>query len=129
MKSFPIACLLILIFFGGCRIGIAQINIYHFEHLFEQQRLSRLSIMNILQNGEGFMRFETAYGINEYYGYIFTALKPDPDGTERLDSTLVKLLSCTSLFMEQKGILFVGIAGEALNYMDTYSKLLNFTRS
>ena len=83
-----------------------------FEHLSTQDGLSHNSIIEIIQDRQGFMWFGTLNGLDRYDGYNFTAYRPILGDTTSLCHNVIN-----ALYEDRRGILWIGTL-DGLNRYD-----------
>ncbi|NLA21745.1 MAG: hypothetical protein GX870_01760, partial [Candidatus Marinimicrobia bacterium] len=83
-----------------------------FEHLSTQDGLSHNSIIEIIQDRQGFMWFGTLNGLDRYDGYNFTAYRPILGDTTSLCHNVIN-----ALYEDSRGILWIGTL-DGLNRYD-----------
>jgi ligand-binding sensor domain-containing protein/signal transduction histidine kinase len=77
-----------------------------FDRLSIEQGLSQESVLNILQDRQGFMWFGTQAGLNRYDGYRMTVFRNEPQDTGSLVDNYV-----TASFEDAQGRLWFGTKG------------------
>jgi|GEM_PF-555747 len=86
---------------------------FRFEHLSTQNGLSHNSVIEILQDRQGFMWFGTLNGLDRYDGYSFAAYRPIAGDTTSLCHNVIN-----ALFEDSRGILWIG----TLNGLNRYDR-------
>lgn len=89
---------------------------FRFEHLSTQNGLSHNSVIEIIQDCQGFMWFGTLNGLDRYDGYSFTAYRPVAGDTTGLCHNVIN-----ALFEDSRGILWIG----TLNGLNRYDRSLD----
>ena len=83
-----------------------------FERISLEQGLSHGTVLNILQDNEGFMWFATGDGLNRYDGYHFKVFKHDPDDPLSLSNDYIQ-----RIYKDREGVLWLGTTN-GLNRFD-----------
>jgi len=87
--------------------------IYRFEHISTRQGLSHNTVIEIIQDEQGFMWFGTLNGLNRYDGYEFKIYMPIPRDSTTLSNNIIN-----ALFEDHNGVLWVG----TLNGLNRYDR-------
>ena len=77
-----------------------------FEHLDVEENLSQESVVNILQDRQGFMWFGTQAGLSRYDGYKMTVFKNDPVDPASIPDNYV-----SASYEDSQGRLWFGTKG------------------
>jgi len=86
---------------------------YLFKNITTQKGLSRTTVMDIIQDSEGFLWFATANGLNKYDGYSFTVFTDsETDETSLSDKGVI------DIFEDKDGIIWIGVFDGKLNKYD-----------
>jgi ligand-binding sensor domain-containing protein len=91
----------------------AKTSTIRFENISTEQGLSQSTVNAILQDRQGFLRFTTEGGLNQYDGYQFTVYQHDTDNPRSLSANLF-----FTFFEDQDGILWIGTEQGWLNLWD-----------
>ena len=94
----------------------ASLPTFRFEHLSTQNGLSHNSVIEIVQDRQGFMWFGTLNGLDRYDGYRFTAYRPVPGDSTSLCHNVIN-----ALYEDSRGILWIG----TLNGLNRYDRSLD----
>ncbi len=81
----------------------AATPVFRFEHLSTRNGLSHNSVIEIIQDRQGFMWFGTLNGLNRYDGYRFTTYRPAPGDTTSLCHNVIN-----ALFEDSRGTIWIG---------------------
>ena len=84
-----------------------------FEHITQEQGLPSLAVWESVQDHQGFMWFATSNGLCRYDGYSFKIYHNDPDDPHSINSENI-----LSLYIDRKGVLWVGTWNNGLNVFD-----------
>jgi len=90
----------------------AAAPVFRFEHLSTRNGLSHNSVIEIIQDHQGFMWFGTLNGLNRYDGYRFSAYRPVPGDTTSLCHNVIN-----ALFEDSRGTVWIGTL-DGLNCYD-----------
>ncbi len=93
----------------------AATPVFRFDHLSTRNGLSHNSVIEIIQDKQGFMWFGTLNGLNRYDGYRFSAYRPVPGDTTSLCHNVIN-----ALFEDSRGVIWIGTL-EGLNCYDRNS--------
>jgi len=104
----------------GCVFFALTLNFYSlsaqentsisFEHLSIENGLNKLSIIDIIQDHQGFMWFATNFGLNKYDGYTTTNYRFDNKDPNSISNDRIQ-----TLFEDSDGILWIGTQNGGLN--------------
>ncbi len=86
---------------------------FRFEHLSTENGLSHNSVIDILQDHQGFMWFGTLNGLDRYDGYSFVVYRPVPGDTTSLMHNVIN-----AIYEDSRGILWIG----TLNGLHRYDR-------
>ena len=92
-----------------------------FEHVSIEQGLSQESVLNILQDRQGFMWFGTQAGLNRYDGYKITAYRADPLDPGSLPDSFVN-----ASFEDAGGRLWFGTKGGLARFDAASGKFVRY---
>lgn len=92
-----------------------------FEHVSIEQGLSQESVLNILQDRQGFMWFGTQAGLNRYDGYKITAYRTDPLDPGSLPDSFVN-----ASFEDAGGRLWFGTKGGLARFDAATGKFVRY---
>jgi ligand-binding sensor domain-containing protein/signal transduction histidine kinase len=92
-----------------------------FERIGLEQGLSQESVLNILQDRQGFMWFGTQAGLNRFDGYRMTLFRNDPDDAASLPDNYV-----TSSYEDEEGRLWFGTKGGLARFDSTTQKFVRY---
>jgi len=102
---------LILIF--ECSQGLlASIPNFRFDHLSTASGLSHNTVIEILQDSQGFLWFGTLNGLDRYDGYDFTGYRPVVGDSLSLCNNVIN-----ALYEDSQGVLWIG----TLNGLNRYN--------
>jgi ligand-binding sensor domain-containing protein/signal transduction histidine kinase len=92
-----------------------------FERIGIEQGLSQESVLNILQDRQGFMWFGTQAGLNRFDGYRMTVFRNDPDDPGSIPDNFV-----TASVEDGAGRLWVGTKGGLGRFDETTQKFVRY---
>jgi len=92
----------------------AQMYPIKFERIGVEQGFQQSSLNAMVQDSIGFLWLGTPDALYKYDGNSFTAIKHDPGNINTLSDNNI-----LSLFVDSKGILWIGTAGGGLNRFDS----------
>jgi len=98
-------------------IGTAQFPDFKFNHINENQNLSHSSVLNIVQDNEGFLWFATIDGLNRFDGYTCKVFKHH-DG----DSTSISSNFIHRIYIDTDGEIWITTRDGGLNKFDKYTE-------
>jgi len=104
----------LLTLFYAVPIIHSQENRMRFEELSIEDGLSQTIVLSIAQDNDGFIWFATEDGLNRYDGYHFSVIKHDPE-----DPISMAYNHLLSLFIDSRGILWIGTFNEGLDRYDS----------
>jgi ligand-binding sensor domain-containing protein/signal transduction histidine kinase len=93
-----------------------------FEHLGVEQGLSQESVLNILQDRQGFMWFGTQAGLSRFDGHRMTVFKNDPADPASLPDNYV-----SSSFEDAQGRLWFGTKGGLARFDRDTQKFIRYS--
>ena len=117
MKKFP-KILLFIVFFLQT---FALTDEYIFKQLTDSDGLSQSTILETIQDKEGYLWFGTIDGLNRYDGYEFRVYSNDPTDSFSISDNFI-----SSLFEDKDGYIWVGTVNGYFNRFDR--KTEKFTR-
>lgn len=86
---------------------------YRIKNISTQKGLSRTTVMDILQDSEGFLWFATANGLNKFDGYSFTVYTDsETDKISLSDKGVI------DIYEDNDGIIWIGLFDGKLNRFD-----------
>ena len=112
----------ILYYFLGFTLIIAQNSNLKFTHITTDNGLSQSNVKTIIQDNLGFMWFGTFDGLNKYDGYSFTIYKSNQN-----DSTSIKTNSILTIFEDSENLLWIGTDQGICIYDRNKDKFTSFT--
>ncbi|GJQ62938.1 MAG: hypothetical protein SCALA702_19910 [Melioribacteraceae bacterium] len=86
---------------------------YRIKNISTQKGLSRTTVMDILQDSDGFLWFATANGLNKFDGYSFTVYTDSE--TEKLS---ISDKGVIDIYEDSDGIIWIGLFDGKLNKFD-----------
>ncbi|MGX4640133.1 sensor histidine kinase [Massilia sp. SYSU DXS3249] len=101
--------------------GAAGPSNLRFEHVSIGQGLSQESVLNILQDRQGFMWFGTQSGLNRYDGYRITTYRTDPLDPGSLPDSFVN-----ASFEDAEGRLWFGTKGGLARFDAASGKFVRY---
>ena len=101
--------------------GVAQPELYRFDHLSLEQGLSQSNIQYILQDHFGFIWFSTQDGLNKYDGYTFTVYSHDP-----YSQTSIAGNSLNQLFEDHNGNIWILLGIGGINKFDRATETFTY---
>jgi ligand-binding sensor domain-containing protein/signal transduction histidine kinase len=101
--------------------GFAGPSNLRFEHVSIEQGLSQESVLNILQDRQGFMWFGTQAGLNRYDGYRSTVYRTDPLDPGSLPDSFVN-----ASFEDAEGRLWFGTKGGLARFDAASGKFVRY---
>ncbi|NOX37163.1 MAG: response regulator [Calditrichaeota bacterium] len=105
--SFIFVCCLIFLPLNGFSQS------YEFFHFTQEQGLSQSSVLDILQDRQGFIWIGTEDGLNRFDGYEFRVFKHIPGDTNSLSDNYVY-----ALIQDHQGFIWIGTRNGGLNRYD-----------
>lgn len=116
--------LLTLLLLGSCLVSCrhAEAQRLKFDRISVEQGLSHPLVSRVMQDGEGFMWFGTADGLNRYDGSRFTVFRNDPADSSSLANNWIQ-----QIIEDRSCDLWVATSGGGLNRFDRARE--HFTRS
>jgi ligand-binding sensor domain-containing protein/signal transduction histidine kinase len=92
-----------------------------FEHVSIEHGLSQESVLNILQDRQGFMWFGTQAGLNRYDGYKMTVYRTDPQDPASLPDSFIN-----ASFEDAEGRLWFGTKGGLARFDAAAGKFVRY---
>ena len=92
-----------------------------FEHVSIEHGLSQESVLNILQDRQGFMWFGTQAGLNRYDGYKMTVYRTDPKDPQSLPDSFIN-----ASFEDAEGRLWFGTKGGLARFDEATGKFVRY---
>lgn len=83
---------------------------YRFNQITLEDGLSQSSLVDIIQDNQGYLWLGTYNGLNRYDGYTFKIFKNNP-----IDTTSISDNGITALFEDSKGYIWIGTTNGFLN--------------
>jgi len=105
-----LGCILFVLSLSFYSLSAQENSSISFEHLSIENGLNKLSIIDILQDHQGFMWFATNFGLNKYDGYTITNYNFDNKDPNSISNDRIQ-----TLFEDSDGILWIGTQNGGLN--------------
>jgi ligand-binding sensor domain-containing protein/signal transduction histidine kinase len=112
----------------GCALALCWLPLLaagprslRFEHIGVAQGLSQESVLNILQDRNGFMWFGTQAGLNRFDGYRMTVFRNDPDDPGSIPDNFV-----TVSYEDESGRLWFGSKGGLARFDEAMQKFVRY---
>ncbi|WP_227496502.1 sensor histidine kinase [Massilia litorea] len=115
-----LAALLGMLALGGIATAAAPRNL-RFEHVSIEHGLSQGSVLNILQDRQGFMWFGTQAGLNRYDGYKMTVYRTDPQDPGSLPDSFIN-----ASFEDAEGRLWFGTKGGLARFDEAAGRFVRY---
>jgi ligand-binding sensor domain-containing protein/signal transduction histidine kinase len=106
---------------AACASTIAAPRSLRFERLSLEQGLSQETVLNILQDRQGFMWFGTQAGLNRFDGYRMTVFRNDPDDAASIPDNYV-----TGSYEDDEGRLWFGTKGGLARFDSATQKFIRY---
>ncbi len=103
----------IVLFLVRAATVFANENTLKFNNISSLEGLSNDWVECVIKDNDGYIWIGTENGLNRYNGYEFTIFNEDPSDPSSISSNYV-----TSLYVDRKGVLWVGTFDKGLNKYD-----------
>ncbi len=114
MRIVPQICFLFFLF--QTFVGVCQLPELKFEHFIDEKGFNQSSVMNIIQDNEGFLWIATPNGLYKYDGQRFTVFRHEPNNSSSLINN-----SVFELELDSEGNILVG-TGKGLCKFDVITQ-------
>ena len=106
IRRLPLALVVLaaLLGAGDGAPAAAQLAKLRFDRLSREQNLSQVTILDLVEDRQGFLWIATQDGLNRYNGYEVTVFKHDPSDPESLSYSNI-----IDLYQDREGTLWVGV--------------------
>ena len=115
-----LAALLGMLALGSIATAATPRNL-RFENVSIEHGLSQGSVLNILQDRQGFMWFGTQAGLNRYDGYRMTVYRTDPQDPDSLPDSFIN-----ASFEDADGRLWFGTKGGLARFDEAAGKFVRY---
>jgi ligand-binding sensor domain-containing protein/signal transduction histidine kinase len=113
-----LGCLLAVACAGALAAGPRSLR---FERIGVEQGLSQESVLNVLQDRQGFMWFGSQAGLNRFDGYRVTVFRNDPEDPGSLPDNYV-----IASYEDSEGRLWFGTKGGLARFDETSQKFVSY---